>query len=77
MNMVQQKNDVCKEILTILAYFNEDLLEKIPDKILKELNELAADSKANFYIDLKKNLTNQNISEESKDFISLLYFYCR
>lgn len=72
--MIQEKNDVYKEVLTVLAYFNDELIEKIPDKILKKLNELAADSKTDFYIDTEKNLDEQNISEESKDLISLIYY---
>lgn len=72
--MIQEKNDVYKEVLTVLAYFNDDFIEKIPDKVLKKLNELAADSKTDFYIDTEKNLYEQNISEESKDLISLIYY---
>lgn len=72
--MIQEKNDVYKEVLTVLAYFNDDFIEKIPDKVLKKLNELAADSKTDFYIDTEKKLYEQNISEESKDLISLIYY---
>lgn len=72
--MIQEKNDVCKEVLTILSYFSNELIEKIPDKFFKKLSELAADSKADFYIDTEKDLAEQNISEESKDLISLIYY---
>lgn len=74
MEIMQKKNDVYKEVLTILAYFKKDLLEKIPSQFLKELKELASDSKTDFYIDPKKDLDKQDISEESKDFISLIYY---
>lgn len=74
METFKQNNDVFKETLIILAYFNNNLLEKIPNKVLKKLNELAAESKAEFYIDREKNLNEQNISEETKDLISLIYY---
>lgn len=38
------------------------------------MNELAADSEADFYIDAEKSLNEQDISEESKDLISLIYY---
>lgn len=74
MEEIQEINDVCKEVLTILAYFNNDVMEKIPSRILKKLNELAADSKLDYYIDKEKNLIEQDISEKSKDLIALLYY---
>lgn len=36
MNEIREINDVFKEVLTILAYFNNELIEKIPDKVLKK-----------------------------------------
>ena len=74
MENTQEINNVCKEVITILGFFNNDVIEKIPSEILKKLNELAADSKLNYYIDKEKNLINQNISEKSKDLIALLYY---
>lgn len=74
MKMIREINDVCKEVLTILAYFNVELIEKIPDKVFKKLKEQAKDSKADFYIDTEKSLDEQNISEECKDLIALLYY---
>lgn len=74
MKKTQEINDVCKEVLMILAFFNDELIEKIPAKVLKSLNELAADSKAEIYIDKEKDLDEQNILEESKDLISLIYY---
>lgn len=74
MEKIQEIHDVCKEVLTILGYLNNDIMEKIPSRILKELNELAADSKLNYYIDKEKDLLGQDISEKSKDLIALLYY---
>lgn len=70
----QNINDVCKEVLTILGYFNIDVIEKIPSEILNKLNELAADSMLDYYIDEEEDLINQDISEKAKDLISLLYY---
>jgi len=74
MEQIQEINDVCKEVLTILSLFSDDLIKRIPDKVLKNLSELAADSKSNFYFDKEKRLEEQNISEKGKDLISLIYY---
>ena len=74
MENILEMNNVCKETLIILSFFDEELLDKIPTKIFKKLNEFAADSKCEFYIDKNKDLLEQNISEKSKDLISLLYY---
>lgn len=71
---MKMKNDVYKEVLTILAYFDDELIKKIPDNVFKNLKELAADSEADFYINTEKDLENQNISEASIDLISLIYY---
>ena len=74
MEKIQEINDVCKEVLSILAFFNNDIIEKIPARILIKINELAADSKLNYYINKEKGLLDQDISEKSKDLIALLYY---
>ncbi len=74
MNQIQEINDICKEVLVILAFFENDVIKKIPNKILIELNNLAAESQIECYIDQEKDLLNQNISERSKDLIALLYY---
>lgn len=74
MEKIQKINDVCKEVLTVFAYCNDELIDKIPSKVFRKLNELAADSNANFYIDSEKDLDEQDLSEECKDLISLLYY---
>ncbi|MCI8965488.1 MAG: hypothetical protein HFJ43_03970 [Clostridia bacterium] len=72
--MIQETNDICKEVLIILSYFNNDLIEKIPNKVFSKLLELSADSKVHLHIDTKKDLDKQDISEESKDLVSLIYY---
>lgn len=71
---MRENNDVFKETLMILSYFDDDLLKKIPSKFFKKMCELAADSKMDFYIEKNKKLYEQNISEEAKDLISLIYY---
>ena len=72
--MIQEKNNVYGEVFTILSFFNDDLIDKIPDNVLKKIGNLSIDSNTNFYINKEKNLNDQDISEESKDLISLIYY---
>lgn len=72
--MNQKINDICKEVILILAFCDNDVIKKIPSKILIKINELAAESSITLHIDKEKNLLDQNISENSKDFIALLYY---
>ena len=72
--MFQEMSDVAKETLAVLKHFESNLIEKIPMKFLNYLNELALNSKCDIYIDLEKELVDQNISEESKDLIALIYY---
>lgn len=74
MDKLQLSSDVAKEFLTILAYCDNSFLEKIPNQIVKKMNDLAADSLKDFYIDVNKPLTEQKISEECKDLLSLFYY---
>ena len=67
-------NDLFKEVLTFLAYFDSAIIEKIPSQLLSKMRDLAADSRAEFYIDEDKDLKNQEMSEACKDIISLLYY---
>lgn len=72
--MIQEKNNVYGEVFAILSFLNEDLIDKIPDNVLKKIGNLSIDSNTNFYINKEKNLNAQDISEESKDLISLIYY---
>ncbi len=66
--------DISKETLTFLAFFDSNMIKRIPDYIIAKLCEQAADSKMNFYIDETKKFEEQNISEKCKDMISLIYY---
>lgn len=74
MEKVQSINDISKETLTFLAFFDNKMIEKIPAKVITKLCEEAADSKLDFYIDSNKSFKEQSISEKSKDLISLIYY---
>ena len=67
-------NYVSKEVLTILYYLNEELIKKIPENIIQELMMSAADCNEEIVIDFEKDLENQNVSEECKDIIGLIYY---
>ena len=66
--------DVAKELLTILAYCEEDFRKLIYPKFIAHLTTLAADSTKEFYIEKNKSLSEQNLSEECKNWLSLLYY---
>ncbi len=70
----KNKNDLFKEVVTFLPYFSDEIIEKIPSQVLIKINDLAADSDAEFYVDEEKDLKEQNMSESCKDFIALIYY---
>jgi len=74
MNKILEMNDICKEVFMILSYLDNELLNKIPNKFLKFLTDQAADSNHDFYINPNKDLNEQDISEESKDLLALIYY---
>ena len=74
MENVQKISDISKETLTFLAFFDNKMLEKIPSYVIEKLCKEAADSNLSFYIDTNKSFSEQIISEESKDLISLIYY---
>ena len=66
--------DVAKEILTVLFFCDNAFTDRIPSSILKQLNDLAADSKKEINLDKNKVLAELDLSDECKDFLSILYF---
>ena len=66
--------DVALETLEVLKYFNTEFTSKISESFLNSLKELAKKSKLEVKIDANKKLITQNISEETKDIISLIYY---
>lgn len=74
MNQLLNKNDIYKEVYVVLSHFNVELIQKIPQKVFSKLVEFAADSQHDVFIDVNKSIEEQNICEESKDIISLIYY---
>lgn len=66
--------DVAKEFLMVLSYCESTFIDSIPDYVLKQLNDLAADSSKDFYIDMNKSLEEQNLSSECIDLLGKMYF---
>lgn len=66
--------DTAKELLTIISYCDNEFIDSIPDYVLQNLNNLASTSTKDFYIDKNKSLIEQNISEDCKDLLSIIYF---
>lgn len=66
--------DIAKELLTVISYCDNSFINNIPSNFLINLKELAADSSENYYIDNNKNLLEQNISNETKELLGILYY---
>lgn len=75
MNLEEKLNsDLAKEILAVFPFLDDAIIANIPDELMANLTELAADSTENYYIEENKELINQPLSSECKDFLSLIYF---
>lgn len=66
--------DTAYETLYILNHCDKEFISKIPIKILNNLNEIAKNSSKKINLLPNKKLKEQNISDETKDFISGLYY---
>ena len=66
--------DIAKELLTALSYCDYSVLSKLPNEVLTNLSNIAADSNKDYYFDKTKSLIDQSISEECKDLLSILYY---
>ena len=73
-NDVNTANDIAKETLGVLEYFDDVFVSKIPGDIKKKLEELAINSDFKIKIDKSKKLNEQEISEECKSLICLIYY---
>ena len=73
MKIQEKTSNICKEVLTVLSMCEEELIEKIPVEIFEKLKDSAADSNIEVFINADKELLDQNISQESKDLIALIY----
>lgn len=73
--MMEDISDIAKEVITALNNFEDSFVEKIDEKLIILLRDLSKKSKKEVILDMTKTLNEQNISEESKDFISAMYYY--
>ena len=69
-----EMSDVARETIDVINYFNPNFIAKISSTFLNGLKEIAKSSTKITQIDKTKKLKEQNISEESKDLISLIYY---
>ncbi len=67
-------SNIAKETIEVLNYFDEEFISKISKNFLNNLYELSKNSNISVTIDENKNLKDQNISEECKDLLSVLYY---
>ena len=67
--------DIAKETVQVLTYFDLEFTSKISKSFLDFLKETAEKSNIIVNIDLNKKLNEQDISEECKDLIALLYYH--
>lgn len=67
-------SDIAKETVEVLKYFDFDFLSKISTNFLKFLEELAKNSSKIVKIDKNKKLKEQNVSNECKSLITLIYY---
>lgn len=74
MTIQSETNNVAKETIEILKYFDSKFLSKISENFLKELRQLAKDSNLEVKIDKNKKLKEQEISDETKSLISIMYY---
>lgn len=69
-----ETKDIAKETIEVFKYFDTSLTENISKSFWDFLKELSQESNIIVNIDSNKKLRDQNISEECKDLISLIYY---
>jgi len=65
--------DISKELLTVLSFCEDEILDNIPSQLMKKINELASYSNKDFYINKNKLLKEQELSEECKELLTDIY----
>lgn len=66
--------DIAKETIQVLRYFDLEFTLKISKNFLELLKKASEKSNIIVNIDPSKKLNEQNISEECKELIALLYY---
>lgn len=65
---------ISNEVLTVLSNCGEEIIKKIPKRLIRELANCAADTEHTTILNPNKKLTQQDILEESKDLIALILY---
>ncbi len=66
--------DVFKEVYAVLSLTDTEIVEKIPDNIFQNILEYASQSNIEPEVDTNLDLSEQKISNESKSFLSILWY---
>ena len=68
--------DTFTELSEIFKYLDKDILKKIPQKLIDEINK-NKNTEYQFVFEEDKSIEQQSIAEETKDLLSALYImYC-
>ena len=69
-----EMTDVSKEVVEVLNHFDKSFVWKISPNFLDNLRELARESKKEIRLEANKKLSEQNISNQAKNCIALIYY---
>ena len=67
-------SDTIKETLMVLYECEDEIINKIPNDVLKMMSNKAAESNKDFYFNSEKTLEEQNISLGCRELLVELYF---
>ena len=73
MEKAKNVKDIFKEVYTALSLSSEEVVEKIPDNVFQKIIDFASDSTLMPNFNLEEPLIEQNISEESKNILAVLW----
>lgn len=69
--------NTAKEFLTFAEYFDDELIDCLPDDLVRGITDLAADSFLNYRVDANRPLLEQKITEECMNLLRTFYFLYR
>ena len=69
-------SNVATEVVEIFSYLEEDILLKIPQKVIEKIYKLKNNNHL-FKIDKNKSLEEQNMLKETREVLTILFLkYC-
>lgn len=71
---IQEMNNVAKQTIILFSYMDKKMLEKIPSELIEHLQRLAIDSNIKFKYQKDKDLDSQNLLDETKDLLSVIFY---